>query len=91
MQATFALLATTEVDNFVRKLAWEIHQKYRTGTKHCRLPPHISLKQPFNVPNIEVIEDYMDELARSITPFEVNLAQIQIEPKVYAGTEYGIL
>jgi hypothetical protein len=31
MKVAFALLASTEVHNFVRKLAWEIHQKYRTN------------------------------------------------------------
>jgi hypothetical protein len=39
MKATFALLANTEVHNWMRKLAWGFHQKYRTGTIDCRLPP----------------------------------------------------
>jgi 2'-5' RNA ligase len=91
MKATFASLANTEVHNLVRKLAWEMHQKYRTGTKHCRLPPHTSLKQPFRIPIIEAIENYMAELARSIQPFEVHLTELQVVPTVFAGTEYGIL
>ncbi|MFZ1753868.1 MAG: hypothetical protein WBO46_25610 [Caldilineaceae bacterium] len=44
MRTAFALLADRDVHNFVRKLAWDIHQKQRTGTRHCRLLSHISLK-----------------------------------------------
>ena len=91
MKATFALLANTEVHNLVRKLAWEIHQKYGTGTRHASLPPHISLKQPFRITDIFALEEYMDELAGSIDPFEVGLTELQILPMVFEGTEYGIL
>lgn len=91
MKATFALLANTEVHNFVRKLSWEIHQKYRTGTRHAVLPPHISLKQPFNVSDLPALEKYMDELAVSIQPFDVTLTELQAVPTYYDGVEYGIL
>lgn len=91
MKATFALLGNREVYNLVRKLAWDMHQKYRTGTRHCRLPPHISLKQPFRIPDVPVLEMYMDELASSIEPFEVTLTEIQAVPTVFEGMEYGIL
>jgi hypothetical protein len=63
MKATFALLANRELHNWVRKLACQIHQNYRTGTQHCRLPPHISLKQPFAISDLTALEGYMDELA----------------------------
>jgi 2'-5' RNA ligase len=91
MKATFALLANTEVYNWVRKLAWEIHQKYRTGTLHCRLPPHISLKQPFAITDIARLEAYMDELAGTIPPFMVKLTQLQLEIGHFQEMEYGIL
>lgn len=91
MKATFALLATSEVHNAVRKLSWEFHQKYRTGTRHASLPPHISLKQPFNIPDLPALEKYMDELAVSIQPFEVTLTRLQIVPILFGGAEYGIL
>jgi 2'-5' RNA ligase len=91
MKATFALLANTEVHNFVRKLAWEIHQKYRTGTLDCRLPPHISLKQPFRISDLAPLEEYMDELAKSITPFDVNLTELQLVSIPFEGTEFGLL
>lgn len=52
MKATFALLANAEIHNLVRKLAWDNHQKYHTGIDVCRLPPHISLKQPFDISDL---------------------------------------
>ena len=91
MKATFALLANTEVHNFVRKLSWEIHQKYRTGTRHAALPPYISLKQPFGVSDLPALEKYMDELAGSIQPFDVTLTELQAVPTFYDGVEYGVL
>lgn len=91
MKATFVLLANPEVHNLVRKLSWEIHQKYRTGTRHAALPPHVSLKQPFSVSNLPAIESYMNELASSIPPFDLTLTELQTVPIFYDGMEYGIL
>jgi len=91
MKATFALLANTEINNFVRKLAWEIHRKYHTGTSVCRLPPHISLKQPFEISDLPTLESYMDELADSITPFEVKFTELQLVPSNIEGIDVGLL
>jgi 2'-5' RNA ligase len=91
MKATFALLANREVHNWVRHLAWQIHRNYRTGTRHCRLPPHISLKQPFRIADLTALEDYMGGLARSLEPFEVGFSELQLEPLVFDHKEYGIL
>lgn len=91
MKATFALLANTEIHNLVRKLEWEIHQKYHTGTIDCRLPPHISLKQPFRISDLGALEAYMAELASSIIPFEVHLTELQLQSIIYKGTEFGLL
>jgi 2'-5' RNA ligase len=91
MKATFAILANTEVHNFVRKLAWDIHQKYRTGTSICRLPPHISLKQPFEISDLAALESYMSELAESIHPFEVKLIELKLIPATMEALEVGIL
>jgi len=91
MKATFALLANREVYNVVRKLAWEIHQRYRTGTLHCRLPPHISLKQPFAIANLAPLEAYMAELAATIAPFTVKLTELHLEIGRLSEMEFGIL
>lgn len=91
MQAAFALLSNREVHNIVRKLAWELHQQYRTGTINCRLPPHISLKQPFTIADLAGLEAYMHELASTITPFEVRLPELQLKSILFEGTEFGLL
>jgi 2'-5' RNA ligase len=91
MKATFALLASREAYNWVRKLAWEIHQTYRTGTLDVRLPPHISLKQPFAIADIAQIEAYMQELAATIPPFTVHLTELQLEVGIFNGMKFGIL
>lgn len=91
MKATFALLANLEVHNFIRKLSWDIHLKYRTGTRHASLPPHISIKQPFSVSDLPALEKYMDDLAMSIQPIEVRLTDLQAIPTYFDGVEYGVL
>lgn len=91
MKAAFALLANPEIHNVVRKLSWEIHQKYRTGTRHASLPPHVSIKQPFSIKDLSALEDYMSELAGSIQPFEVRLTELQVIPISFGGTAYGLL
>lgn len=91
MKATFALLASRDVHNWVRQLAWDIHQKYHTGTIDNRLPPHISLKQPFVIQNFTALDEYMLTLAQSITPFPVTLTELQLVPILFQGTEFGLL
>jgi 2'-5' RNA ligase len=91
MKATFALLTTTEIHNQVRKLTWEIHMNYRTGTLLSRLQPHISLKQPFSIPDLPAIEGYMSVLAGDLSPFEVTLTEIQLVSTTFEGIETGIL
>lgn len=91
MKATLALLASNEIHNLVRKLAWEIHQKYRTGIDICRIPPHVSLKQPFDISDLDSLGKYMKELAGSIAPFEARLTALQVIPITIEGFETGIL
>jgi len=91
MKATFALLANNEIHNLVRKLSWDIHRKYRTGIDVTRLPPHISLKQPFDIPDLNLLEKYITELAKSITPFDVKLTELQLIDATIEGLDTGIL
>jgi 2'-5' RNA ligase len=86
MRAAFALLADAEVHNAVRKVAWAMQQRYRPGTRHAVLPPHVSLKQPFRIADLLALEEYMAGLARSIAPFEITLTALQVQ-----GTDEGIL
>ncbi len=91
MKATFALLADMAVANFVRKLAWDIHQKYCTGTSVCRLLPHVSLKQLFEIEDLAELEGYMSEFAQTIRPFRIKCTELQLVPATLEGMETGIL
>lgn len=91
MKATFALLANNEIHNTVRKLSWDIHRKYRTGIDVTRLPPHISLKQPFEISDLDALEKYMTELAGTLIPFDVELTELQLVGATIDGLDTGIL
>ena len=91
MKATFAFLADHQIHNLVRKLSWDIHQKYRTGIDVCRLPPHISLKQTFDISNLDSLSAYMDELAGSIEPFQTLLTHLELVETTMDSLHTGIL
>jgi 2'-5' RNA ligase len=91
MKATFAFLADNQIHNLIRKLTWDIHQKYRTGIDVCRLPPHISLKQTFDISELDSLSEYMAELAHSIEPFQAQLTHLQLIEATINGLESGIL
>ena len=91
MKAGFALLADPEIHNAVRKLSWDIHRKYRTDLDVCRLPPHISLKQPIDISDLDLLTDYMAELARSIEPFQARLTHLELIETTMDGLYTGIL
>jgi len=91
MKAAFALLADLEVANFVRKLAWEIHRKYCTGTSICCLLPHVSLKQLFEIEDLAKLEAYMCEFAQTTHPFPIKCTELQLVPATLEGMETGIL
>jgi 2'-5' RNA ligase len=91
MKATFALLANNEIHNLVRKLSWDIHRKYQTGIDVTCLPPHISLKQPFDIADLDALEKYMIELAETITPFDMQLTELQLVNMTMDGLDTGLL
>jgi 2'-5' RNA ligase len=55
------------------------------------LPPHISLKQPFDISDLGLLERYMAELAQSISPFRVGLTHLELVETVVDGLDTGIL
>jgi hypothetical protein len=91
VKATFALLADNQTHNLVRKLSWDIHQNYRTDIDMCRLPPHISLKQPFDIDDLDSLTEYMSELARSLEPFQTLLTHLDLIETTMDGFHTGIL
>lgn len=91
MKAAVALLSSREVHNRVRKLAWEIQQEHRTGIDVCRLPPHVSLKQPFNVADLEGLGAYIAGLAGNLAPVRIELAHLDLIEAEVDGLASGIL
>src|SRR5712692_2561150 len=91
MKATFAFLADIDVHNFVRKLAWDIHRKYGVDLDVARLPPHISLKQPFTVRDLDALEHYMGQFAGNTRPLEMYLPRLQLIHTTLDNSETGIL
>lgn len=78
MKATFALLADHPTHNSVRKLAWQLHHAYEIGLRASRLPPHISLKQPFAIDDLATLEAYFDRFAAELSPFSVTLSDVHV-------------
>jgi 2'-5' RNA ligase len=91
MKAAFALLVDTTVHNFMRRLAVGINERYRTGFKAAVLPPHISLKQPFQISGLAAVEAYFDQLAQSVEPFEITLTHLELQVVSLDDGEKGVL
>ncbi len=75
--AALAVLPSDEVHNEVRRMQYEVLQQLgATPARRAAVltfTPHITLKQPFEVSEVEVYERYLDVLARSVTPFQLVL------------------
>ena len=78
MKAAFALLADYETHNVIQKLTWQMFQRHGISLQASRLPPHVSLKQPFHISNISALDDYMVDFAASLTPIDITLTEMQL-------------
>lgn len=87
MKAAIVLLSDAEVQNFTRRIVFELNASYPVGFLASLLPSHVSLKQPFTFEDIDTLEAYFDGLAARIAPFEIQLDGFYSED----GSGYGIL
>jgi 2'-5' RNA ligase len=87
IKAAIALLADYPVQNFVRRMVYDLNRQYGIGFLASLLPAHVSLKQPFSFESMERLEGYFDALAASVAPFEIELDSVY---HTHWG-EYGIL
>ncbi len=87
MKAGITILADTTVQNYTRKIACELAQKYRIPFNAALYPAHISLKQPFVIEDLARLEAYCDKLAAHIAPFPIELDEFYADE--WSG--YGIL
>ena len=76
MKAAIAILANYQVQNFVRRIVFELEQAFQVEFLASLLPAHISLKQPFSFESMQRLEGYFDSLAAQIAPFQIELDKI---------------
>lgn len=91
MKAAIFLPVDYHIHNFMRALAVEIHQKYKTGLHAASFPPHITLKLPFQLSNLADLETYFDHLAASTSPLEIALTRLELQATASGGAERGVL
>jgi 2'-5' RNA ligase len=80
MKAGLVLLIDDTMHNMLRRVAYELHRDYRLGFHGALIPPHISLKQPFQIADLDALEAFFDEFTAGITPFEVMLDGVEVLP-----------
>jgi len=91
MKATFVLLAGNDLDNYAKKLVLKAQEIGRLGFEACRLPFHVSLKQPFEIKNLNSIEEYFDCFVKSIRPVTVHFTELDLYKANIMGNDSGVL
>lgn len=92
MKATIVLIADNEVENFGRKLMYEANKIGKVGFEMARLPQHVSLKQPFVIPNLEQMEKFFDIFVKKLTPIEIEFTDMDLFPSNdLGGIESGCM
>ena len=76
MKAAIALLADYPVQNYVRRMVYEIQQHAEIKFFGSLLPAHVSLKQPFTFESMDVLEAWFDSLGKRIAPSRIKLDHI---------------
>jgi 2'-5' RNA ligase len=87
-KATLALIPDSSACNTIARLAWQVDQAYGTGLSVCRLPPHISLKQPFDCHNLDAMVDFATDFAQRIALREINTTELGLWETSDSGTLY---
>ena len=91
MKATIVLIANNEAENFGRKLMLSAHRAGKLGFEMARLPQHVSLKQPFSIPSLEVFEVFFDEFVKKVRPVTIKFNDISVFPSNVFGYESGCI
>ena len=85
MKATIVLIADDEAENYGRKLMLRAHRAGGMGFEMARLPQHVSLKQPFVIPDLDQMEEFFDSFAKKLKPVDIDFVGIQMFPSVVLG------
>lgn len=72
MWLAYAILVPDDVQNFMRRATVELFERYGSNYSSIVVPPHITIKQPFEA-ELEPSERYFDRLAAETDSFEIVL------------------
>src|SRR5215213_1059272 len=86
MRTAIALLVEDELSNRLAPFTLRCRD-YGFSLKVLRLPPHVSLKQPFLVNDLERFEKYFEEFARHTEPQQLKLDGFEL----WGNEEYGVV
>ena len=92
MKATIVLIANNEAENFGRRMMLEANKYGGMGFEMARLPQHVSLKQPFSIPNLEEMEAFFENFVKELRPFEIEFVDMDLFPSnVLGGVPSGCM
>jgi 2'-5' RNA ligase len=72
MQIGYGIIVEGEIKNFMREIELLLLNKFNLK-KGLYQPPHITIKPPFEVNELKLYENYLDDLCEKIESFEVSL------------------
>ncbi|PIZ76436.1 hypothetical protein COY05_01100 [Candidatus Peregrinibacteria bacterium CG_4_10_14_0_2_um_filter_38_24] len=72
MQIGYGIVLEGEIFNFMRDMELKLFQQYGFE-KGMEQPPHITIKPPFEVEEIDSYMDYLEEFCSKIDSFDVEL------------------
>lgn len=92
MKATIVLIANNEAENFGRRMMLEANKYGGMGFEMARLPQHVSLKQPFSIPNLEEMETFFENFVKELRPFKIEFVDMDLFPSnVLGGVPSGCM
>lgn len=77
LKGAIALLPDRDLANRLAAAALAAHRATMGRLRWPRLPPHLSLEQPFVVPDTSAVERYLEQLAGSLPKISVSLAGVE--------------
>ena len=77
LKGAIAMLPDRELANRLAAAALAAHRETAGRLRWPRLPPHLSLEQPFAAPDPSAVERYLEGLASSVPEVSVSLAGVE--------------
>lgn len=79
-RCAFALLPDPDTRNRVTEITMRLHELNPGRLHWLSLPPHVSLKQPFEYEQLEPLTAYFDDIAKALAPFTCPSGELEIQP-----------